>query len=652
MEKNNSMTCTIQTEGNESKRIAMYVIYDKDGILDGFRKYYLQELRKVTDYILAVVCGFLTYESIKELGELVDEIYIRENKGLLAGAWIDGIKHLGWDRIYTYDQLLMLNDSFFGPFYPLKDMFDAMEASNADFYGAMKNFPEKSYKELAGRSLKHGYFRGSICYFYIIKKRLLHSPEFKKYWEKMPTVKEDWDTYFFAEIDFYDYVIDKGFKVDAYQGDKLKGYYFDNLTMNMEKLIREDRIPFARIRPFCTNMQDQCLNIGYGKDTRKALEYIDKCTDYDVNLIWDYILRTKNLTNIWQQLQLEYVVSKHCVEKPYTYDKPIAAIIHIYYGDQVQRIAEYCLNFPSKTRFFVTAVNEETKKTIDKVFSGYGFDYICKLRPNVGVAMSTLWITYADVVTSGEYEFICYFHDKKSPYAQFAMQGDQFAERLFENLFGSSETVKNIINLLIDSPRMGILGVPVPYHGEYYAVAKRSWEVNYQNTVDLAKLLGISVNIEKKITPVAPYGDMFWFRADALKAAISHGFTYDDFSIQYKPDGTILHAIERLYAFAAQDSGYYYADVMNSEEARTDLMNYQVIHNSFLDILYKNNQLAASFEWAKYVIDYHTANSTGGCEAKVERLIIKRAIKKRIPAFIWSLGRSIYHACGGKKWIG
>ena len=45
------------------KRIAMYVIYDKDGILDGYRKFYLQELRKVTDYILAVVSGTLTSES-------------------------------------------------------------------------------------------------------------------------------------------------------------------------------------------------------------------------------------------------------------------------------------------------------------------------------------------------------------------------------------------------------------------------------------------------------------------------------------------------------------------------------------------------------------------------------------------------------------
>ena len=35
------------------KRIAMYVIYDPDGKLDSYRKYYLQELRRFVDRIVA-----------------------------------------------------------------------------------------------------------------------------------------------------------------------------------------------------------------------------------------------------------------------------------------------------------------------------------------------------------------------------------------------------------------------------------------------------------------------------------------------------------------------------------------------------------------------------------------------------------------------
>lgn len=627
----------IINENNKIKRIAMYVIYDQDGILDGYRKYYLQELRKVTDTIVAVVSGTLTPESRIELEALADDILVRENKGLLAGSWIDGIQHIGWDKLYQYDELLMLNDSFFGPFYPLDEMFEAMEKSDADFYGAFKNYEEKSIKEINGRALKHGWFRGSICYFYIIKRRLLHSNEFKRYWSQKPNIKEDWDTYFFAEMDFYDYVIDSGFKIDAYQSDKLKGYFFDNLTHNMSKLVKYDRIPFARIRPFGTDVKYQSCLVNYGKDPRETLDYIEKNTNYDVNLIWDYLLRTKNLTHIWNQLQLEYVLSKNSVEKEYKYEKSIAVILHIYYTDLVEHIANYCENFPKNTDFYITTINNDTYNLIIREFDKRNLKYKLKQRPNVGVAMSTLWITYADVVTSNKYEYICYFHDKKSPYGNFLVSGEQFATRCYENLFGSKELVKNIINLFEENQRLGVLGAPMVYNGDYFAVSWRNWSGNYQNTVNLAQKLDLHVNINPDIMPVAPYGDMFWFRAKALQKAIGYGFKYEDFDVKYKPDFTILHAIERIYGFAAQDSGYYYAEVINSDDARSDLVNYQYMLYTLCDKMLKNGHNPYNFEMTKQIVEKYKGQPLS------LKLYLKMKLKSKLPNPLWEVARKIYH---------
>lgn len=573
------------TGDQRPKRIAMYVIYDKDGILDNFRKYYLKELRKEVDTIVGVVSGTLTPQSRRELEELTDDFFVRENVGLLAGSWADGIAHIGWDVLDEYDELLMLNDSFFGPFYPLSEMMNAAEESDADFYGSMKNFEEKSYTQIAGRPLKHGHFRGSICYFYIIKSRLLHSHEFKKYWSKMPEIHEDWDTYFFAEISFFDYVKDCGFKIDAYQGDNLKGYFFDNLSHNMHLLVENERIPFARIRSFGTDVKDQSLHVHYGKDPRQTLEYIDKNTSYDVNMIWDYLLRTKKLSDIVNQLQLEYVVSKDYVEVPLNEKLRLAAIVHIYYEDQVPVILNYCRNFPENTVFYLTTTSQEAREAIENGMKDLPYRYELTVRPNVGVAMSSLWITYADVTLKGEYDYICYFHDKKSPYSQFAVQGQQFAERLYENLIGTPEVIQNIVNLFEENPRMGIAGVPMVYHGEYFFVALRGQQNNCENVKKLAKQLDLSVSIPDDQVPPSAYGDMFWFRPAALKKAIGHGFTYDDFDIKYEQDNTMLHAIERLYGYIAQDAGYYYADVINSDDARTDLSNYSYMLNKVAQIL-------------------------------------------------------------------
>ena len=627
------------------KRIAIYVIYDKDGVLDNYRKYYLAELKKVTDYVLTIVCGILDPESRNDLEKIVDEIWVRENKGLLAGAWVDGIAHIGWETLDSYDELFMLNDSFFGPFYPLEDMMDAMEKSESDFYGAFKNYDEEAITESEGHTFKHGHLRGSICYFYIIKSRLLHSNEFKKYWSSCPEIKSDFDTFFYSEFDFYDYVVDCGFKVDSYQSDKFKGYYYDNLTHNMKGLIEEDHIPFARIRAFGSDMKYQSLLIDYGKDPRDTLDFIDQHTDYDVNFIWDYLLRTKNLTHIWNQLQLEYVVPQKSVEKPFLYKNKIGVILHIYYEDLVEEIAGYCENFTPNTDFFVTTTTEETQEKINQEFSKRNLNYECVIRPNVGVAMSSLWVTYADKVTSGEYEYLCYFHDKKSPYSQYQINGRQFATRCYENLFGTKEIVKNIINIFEDNKRLGVLGVPMVYNGGYFATKSRCWFINYKNTVELAKRLNLKVPIDQWVAPVAPYGDMFWFRADALKKVIGSEMTYDDFDVPYAPDGTIMHAIERIYGLAAQDSGYYYADVINSDNARSDLVNYQYMLYGLIDSMMSVGIYPTNYNEAVNVIKQCVHKPSN-------RIKFKRHIRNIVPTFMWNFMRRLYHFFGGKKWIG
>lgn len=631
---------------SKPKRIAMYVIYDKDGILDGYRKYYLQELRKVTDKIVAVVSGTLTPESRDELEKLVEDVLVRENVGLLAGSWIDGIKYISWNELYKYDELLMLNDSFFGPFYPLDELFNAAEKSDADFFGAFQNFEAKEYMEMAGRKLRHGHFRGSIGYFYIIKKRLLLSPEFRQYWSSLPEIREDWDTYFFSEIDFFEYVKDAGFKIDSYQSEKYKNYLFNNLTHNMEKLISDEKIPFARMRAFTNDLLYENLSVGYGKDPRKTMEYIEKHTTYDTTMMWDYMLRTKNMYVLKNQLQLEYVVSCDCVEQEYNYQENIAVILHIYYEDQVSILLQYCKNFPEKTDFYITTTNKVTKKKIDELFSENNFHYVCKIRPNIGMAMSTLWVTYADIIDSGKYEYICYVHDKKSPYSDYEIIGQQFAERCFENLMGSKEIVKNIINIFESNPKLGILGPPEPYHGSYYTVLVDSWMANYENTVELAKELGLYVDIRADIPPAAPLGDMFWFRAVALKKICEISYGYGDFNVKYAPDGTKLHALERIYGFIAQNAGYYYAEVINSDEARSDLVNYRYMLHSIMYNMSIAGQIPYSFEIAK--------NIALNCNdsKRLKKLVLKHKLKKIIPSFIWGKMKFVYHYFGGKKWIG
>jgi rhamnosyltransferase len=67
---------------------------------------------------------------------------------------------------------------------------------------------------------------------------------------------------------------------------------------------------------------------------------------------------------------------------------------------------------------------------------------------------------------------------------------------------------------------------------------------------------------------------MFWFRPKALKTLIEYDWNYEDFPKEPNDtDGTLLHAIERIYPFVAQHEGYYPAWVLNDTFARIETTN-------------------------------------------------------------------------------
>lgn len=84
------------------------------------------------------------------------------------------------------------------------------------------------------------------------------------------------------------------------------------------------------------------------------------------------------------------------------------------------------------------------------------------------------------------------------------------------------------------------------------------------------KDLGIDAPVSGEKSPIAPYGSVFWFRPKALAPLFDHGWQHSDFPPEPLPqDGTISHAIERIYPFVAQSAGYYPAVVMSKSYAVT-----------------------------------------------------------------------------------
>ena len=65
-----------------------------------------------------VVCNYPEIlDGYDYISPYVDSVFCRENIGYDAGAFKDALCTLiGWDTVYEYDELILVNDSFFGRF--------------------------------------------------------------------------------------------------------------------------------------------------------------------------------------------------------------------------------------------------------------------------------------------------------------------------------------------------------------------------------------------------------------------------------------------------------------------------------------------------------------------------------------------------------
>lgn len=117
------------------KSISIVSLFDAGGVVDDYIIYFLSSLKKVTDRMIVVVNGILTNEGETKLKGIVPEIYFRKNTGFDFGAYKDVIAdYLSPNELDHYQELILCNDTCFGPFVPFEDIFWRMDADDLEFW--------------------------------------------------------------------------------------------------------------------------------------------------------------------------------------------------------------------------------------------------------------------------------------------------------------------------------------------------------------------------------------------------------------------------------------------------------------------------------------------------------------------------------------
>ncbi len=356
---------------------------------------------------------------------------------------------------------------------------------------------------------------------------------------------------------FEDFVIDAGY-------DYIKNKSFE--------LISNTVCPFIFKRRFeaDNNLTD---------DLNRAIDYIRDNTEYNIDLMLEDVATTINPLDSKRNLNLNYIIPYKFPIYDYldeTIYSKTAIFAHIYYEDRIENCFEYLQKIPIAIHKYITTSNPVSYEIMSKRIQGFDESWNLRLVKNHGRDISALWVEDAPLLKN--YEYVCYVHDKKtSGQKGNILNGDYYHYNVWENTLKNDVYINNILHTLYENKRLGFLSPPFPIFFDYKGLLGYEWTICYEPTIELAKDLNINANIDKTKPPFA-FSNTFWAKTDALLPLINRKLQYIDFPEEPLPiDGSISHAIERIYIYVAQSQGYLSGIMEHSDYASMELNSMQKI---------------------------------------------------------------------------
>lgn len=265
---------------NEIDRIGIFCFYDKEGIVDEYVDFLLGELCPCLSRLVIVVNGTVNDIGKNVFKKYTKDIYIRENKGFDSGAYkdvIDGI--IGWDNVQKYDELILCNDTFYGPFIPFGFIFEKMHNKNVDFWG-LNYYYDRITNHIQS-------------FFLVFKKRIISERFIIKYFDENISLStnEITDVYIGFELGLYQYLISKGYLFAAYsEHNPFNLYYCGNIA------IREYGTPILKKKAF----SPECY---INDNIMDSLKYLSQNSNYNLDLILNSIKRIYKLEITKKEIQ-------------------------------------------------------------------------------------------------------------------------------------------------------------------------------------------------------------------------------------------------------------------------------------------------------------------------------------------------------------
>ena len=210
------------------------------------------------DVIFVSTAEGLKEESTHTIERYCKDIIVKKNIGYDFGAWKTGIDHLGLG-LNDYEQLILCNDSVYGPLFDLENIFDEMKAN--DLWAMTDNYEIEYHLQ---------------SYFMVYNKKAFTHRIFQEFWKNIKIYHNKQMLIENNEIGFSQEMMNSGLSYSSYYVAKDKNYV-NALQYHWEDLISNHTFPFLKKELIKRNPLN--LNINHWSDV------IHSVSNYDITLI-------------------------------------------------------------------------------------------------------------------------------------------------------------------------------------------------------------------------------------------------------------------------------------------------------------------------------------------------------------------------------
>lgn len=220
----------------------------------------------------------------------------------------------------------------------------------------------------------------------------------------------------------------------------------------------------------------------------------------------------------------------------------VALHIHVHYVDVLEDVFKRLQYNSFCPEIFITLSDKNSVEEVYECAQGYNvkLENVVK-TPNIGRDVGPFLTEFLKKLDA-KYEIVGHLHTKKSLFTGGDTVGKVWSNFLFENLLGGENGGAMMDKVLTKFAEDSSIGMVYPSDPNIVSWTKNDWIAEeYSQKMGYGKLPN-EVNF--------PIGTMFWSRVEALRPFIDLDLHWSDYPVEpVGIDGTMLHALERLFGY-------------------------------------------------------------------------------------------------------